>query len=250
MKRYIEIDNKIQQGCLHILENQTAKGCDIWLDAWEDIKTLFSETGAKDIFELDRKYPWTEFISNYAQDLEMELHNAGVDDASYHQKRIKYCRELLNFCGKDTQIISNTRRAVGESYSQLGDTATSDRLFGEWLREDPDWGWGYIGWSDCYSMFKTSVRDYCKAEQILLQGLAHPELRDKVDVVDRIIWIYKQLYKPEKVHEYKKLYRELQGIAPKNSPHYRQMPVISEKIGRNEPCPCGSCKKYKKCCGA
>ncbi|MDD4439163.1 MAG: SEC-C metal-binding domain-containing protein [Tissierellia bacterium] len=23
----------------------------------------------------------------------------------------------------------------------------------------------------------------------------------------------------------------------------------SNKIGRNEPCPCGSGKKYKKCCG-
>ncbi len=26
--------------------------------------------------------------------------------------------------------------------------------------------------------------------------------------------------------------------------------AVSEKIGRNEPCPCGSGKKYKKCCGA
>jgi SWIM/SEC-C metal-binding protein len=26
--------------------------------------------------------------------------------------------------------------------------------------------------------------------------------------------------------------------------------VRSEKIGRNSPCPCGSSKKYKKCCGA
>jgi uncharacterized protein YecA (UPF0149 family) len=25
--------------------------------------------------------------------------------------------------------------------------------------------------------------------------------------------------------------------------------AISKKIGRNEPCPCGSGKKYKKCCG-
>ena len=24
----------------------------------------------------------------------------------------------------------------------------------------------------------------------------------------------------------------------------------SKKIGRNDPCPCGSGKKYKKCCGA
>ena len=30
-----------------------------------------------------------------------------------------------------------------------------------------------------------------------------------------------------------------------------QQPVRAEqKIGRNEPCPCGSGKKYKKCCGA
>lgn len=28
------------------------------------------------------------------------------------------------------------------------------------------------------------------------------------------------------------------------------IPVHVEKIGRNEPCPCGSGKKYKKCCGA
>jgi len=26
-------------------------------------------------------------------------------------------------------------------------------------------------------------------------------------------------------------------------------PVQSEKVGRNDPCPCGSGKKYKKCCG-
>ena len=26
-------------------------------------------------------------------------------------------------------------------------------------------------------------------------------------------------------------------------------PVTSQKVGRNNPCPCGSGKKYKKCCG-
>ncbi len=25
--------------------------------------------------------------------------------------------------------------------------------------------------------------------------------------------------------------------------------IAEEKVGRNEPCPCGSGKKYKKCCG-
>lgn len=31
---------------------------------------------------------------------------------------------------------------------------------------------------------------------------------------------------------------------------YRQSKVVRvDKVGRNEPCPCGSGKKYKKCCG-
>jgi preprotein translocase subunit SecA len=36
------------------------------------------------------------------------------------------------------------------------------------------------------------------------------------------------------------------GEAPKKEPKRRSEP----KIGRNDPCPCGSGKKYKKCCGA
>lgn len=30
---------------------------------------------------------------------------------------------------------------------------------------------------------------------------------------------------------------------------YPPLPAQSEKIGRNDSCPCGSGKKYKKCCG-
>lgn len=30
----------------------------------------------------------------------------------------------------------------------------------------------------------------------------------------------------------------------------QEAPVITEKVGRNDPCPCGSGKKFKNCCGA
>ena len=29
----------------------------------------------------------------------------------------------------------------------------------------------------------------------------------------------------------------------------KKQPVRKQKIGRNDPCPCGSGKKYKNCCG-
>ena len=38
--------------------------------------------------------------------------------------------------------------------------------------------------------------------------------------------------------------------ADEQPPLPRLEPVRSVKVGRNEPCPCGSGRKYKKCCGA
>ena len=32
-------------------------------------------------------------------------------------------------------------------------------------------------------------------------------------------------------------------------PKTHSEPIRVEKVGRNQPCPCGSGKKYKKCCG-
>jgi len=43
--------------------------------------------------------------------------------------------------------------------------------------------------------------------------------------------------KPEDISDFEKMFNP-------------EMPVRSIKIGRNDPCPCGSGKKYKKCCGA
>ena len=41
------------------------------------------------------------------------------------------------------------------------------------------------------------------------------------------------------------------GGAQKSQPQ-KKAPVVNKvpKVGRNDPCPCGSGKKYKKCCGA
>ncbi|HAG11473.1 MAG TPA: nucleic acid-binding protein [Desulfotomaculum sp.] len=43
---------------------------------------------------------------------------------------------------------------------------------------------------------------------------------------------------------------ELRPVGKSNLiPFPSSQPIQNEKIGRNDPCPCGSGKKYKKCCG-
>jgi len=249
MDKYQDINSKIQKGyeMLYVKKDE-AKACDEWLSAWDEIKVLFAEGEANDINEMDKKYNWTEPIFNYVQDLEQELHNAGCDEKDYYFKRITYCQELLQWCGNIESIEQNTKRAMAESYFETGDTATCDQLFGEWLKEDPQWGYGYIGWSDCYRSRDNT--HYEKAEAILLSGYAQEGLHDKADVVDRMVTLYEDMGQPEKAKEYKREYTALQRIAPEGSHHYKATPVVAEKIGRNEPCPCGSGQKYKRCCGA
>jgi preprotein translocase subunit SecA len=37
--------------------------------------------------------------------------------------------------------------------------------------------------------------------------------------------------------------------APQGEARVKQIVLDKPKVGRNDPCPCGSGKKYKKCCG-
>lgn len=53
--------------------------------------------------------------------------------------------------------------------------------------------------------------------------------------------------KPLRTQEYKPAADEKSQPAQKGA--IRQPVTVGKKVGRNDPCPCGSGKKYKKCCG-
>ena len=51
------------------------------------------------------------------------------------------------------------------------------------------------------------------------------------------------------IHDYAAIGLEYRRTPASPSPQRRREPARSQKVGRNQPCPCGSGKKYKKCCG-
>jgi tetratricopeptide (TPR) repeat protein len=234
MERFENIEAIIEKGYAAIMNNDYIKGCDLWLEAWEELKTLMTDDGLSDIQSVDKEYPWREFITNYAQDMEMELGNAGTVDKEYYEKRIKYCRELFERCGSERLMMENTRRAIAQSYFQLGEHEESEREFEAMLQEDPTFGWAYIEWADCYAWEGDEPR-YDKAYEIIDRGLSQTGLRDRKDVLERAISYGEESGDEEKVRYYKKELRQLSSVR-----------VV--KVGRNEPCPCGSGKKHKKCC--
>lgn len=69
-----------------------------------------------------------------------------------------------------------------------------------------------------------------------VMGKDHPELSK---------WHKTWIERVERMEQLEKDSMELPVVTKTNS----TTPVKSEKISRNDPCPCGSGKKYKKCCG-
>lgn len=244
------IDKEIQRGYALIMEGRQLEGSDRWLGAWEDIKNILKETGTDNIFELDSKFNWTQSFDNFLQDFETELRNAGIDDSSYQQKFIDAAQELLPYVSVDQATTEILRRAIAETYAELGDLQTCDRLFEEWLNEDPNWGWGYIGWSSCYHFLAQGNRDLEKAEKILLGALGQKDLCDRTDVLERLALINEEKNNPEETAPNKTQTKKEHLDTSASSPFFAQEPAKPEKIGRNDPCPCGSGKKYKKCHGA
>jgi len=54
----------------------------------------------------------------------------------------------------------------------------------------------------------------------------------------------------EQQRQHEKQYKNVSASGPGSEPVSKKEPVINKnKVGRNDPCPCGSGKKYKKCCG-
>lgn len=246
MERYKDIDKKIKLGYEYARKYESAKACDAWLEAWEGIKTIYEEENPENMAEFDKKYTWYEpFLSNFVQDLEMELSNAGrAEDKEYLKKRILYCEEMIKFINKDDLLtIENAKRAIADSHYALGDKDECDRLYSNWLKEDPSWGWGYIGWSDCYGFGTEEVEpNPKKAEEIIRPALEKENVRDLEDVLMRAAELYEELGQNEKAQ---KLREEMKVLR-----RHSNIVIKPAKIGRNDPCPCGTGKKYKKCCGA
>ena len=93
----------------------------------------------------------------------------------------------------------------------------------------------------------TKKSDWIGLEIVETSGGGSDDSEGKVEFVAR----YYQNGKRETHHEIADFKKEedkwyfLDGIAPEQKQVVRSGP----KVGRNDPCPCGCGKKYKKCCG-
>lgn len=291
------LDLLIRRGYRRDEAGDSAGAATLWLEAWPAVLEAMAAAGVETLSEFDEVFQGRACIFNWVQDLEVALWNAGIDDERFVHEGLRYCEDFLARFGQDERpVLENMRRALGNFHAALGDLAKADELFRGWLGEDPAWGWGWLGWADCYrSVGKTN--DVPRAESILKDGLATPGVRHRLDLLDHLAILYDEMGRDGDARKLREQLEEQleegdfvcdddfeepgdedevevdivpeQGLVrwktrldfgPAGLPLDRLDDVRREaesrllggaarKVGRNERCPCGSGKKYKKCCG-
>jgi tetratricopeptide (TPR) repeat protein len=280
------LDDKMQAGYELLASGGATAACRTWLDAWRDVLRILDKSGMRSIHEFDQRFRGTQSLFNWIQDLEGELWNAGLEDRQFLAARIALCEEGLRRFRTDDQLMTeNRRRSLADSYYELGETGKAEALYRNWLKLDPRWGWGWIGWSDCHRFTRTELGDWGRAEQLLREGLAVADVRDRSHLAARLAKLCEE---QGRVDEAKELRRDAkpsaaamktslsasavgtvvrqktkincggEGLSLSKLPKVAavprgtssSVPAPRPKVGRNHPCPCGSGKKFKKCCAS
>jgi hypothetical protein len=247
------LDDKMQAGYKARKVGGPVMACRIWLDAWSDVVRICDKTGIRSIREFDERFGGTQSLFNWIQDLEDELSSGGVFDRRLLAQRVSLCEEAqTRFEPQDDLTAENRRRALAESYFELGQTAKADTLFRGWLEDSPQWGWGWIGWSDCYRFTKTEFADLNRSEQLLRKGLSVAGVRDYSDIAERLADLLRSLGREHEANEFGRQV-QMAGRVRGEQPIENHLGIAADKrpkVGRNDQCPCGSGRKFKKCCGA
>jgi len=173
------------------------------------------------------------------------LHDAvfGIFSTPYSltPKSLEDARESLTSAIKETygkreaEIGSDMMRYIEKTVMlQVVDTQWKDHLLGmDHLKE----GIGLRGYGQ-----RDPLTEYKKEA---FEVFAEMTDRISIEVLSRLFKI--QVKKEEGIKEMPKRQTLNYNI---NSSGTQQPVKKGEKVGRNDPCPCGSGKKYKKCCGA
>jgi len=253
--KYIELDSQMQSGYKYFLEDNYSEAIRRWAIVWNLIMDAMKQEKVNAFCCFDEIFNGNEFVSNWTNDFDECLSNAvsGRGDVTtieyYSKMRIQFNEQIQLFIDKDNEsAIGNAKRAMAEAEK-------GEKIFVEHLSTNPKWGWGWIGWSDQYWFFNQGDADYKKGEEILLEALKVKDVEEKECIAERLLSLYQDSGEKEKLLALEKKFKQEDaknirkqemslGLEKKVNTLQRE----HVKIGRNKPCPCGSGKKYKKCC--
>jgi preprotein translocase subunit SecA len=243
-KHLLEFDDVMnrQRQVIYEQRKRVLKGEDLWSDVEEMLEELAGETVSQYVDEKSHPEEWNlkglddivfkQFslrlnLTETGRDLSRDAIDDMLVDAAkslLKKKEEEYGKELMDYLMKVIML-------------QSIDSHWKDHLLSmDHLKE----GIGLRGYGQ-----KDPVREYQKEGYEMFMEMIH---RIKEDTIEKLCIV--RIQKQEEVEEMQEeasqdyiMSRGEQAAEPST------VKRDAKKVGRNDPCPCGSGRKYKKCCG-
>ncbi|HZG88051.1 MAG TPA: SEC-C metal-binding domain-containing protein [Paenibacillus sp.] len=237
------LNEQMQEGYKLSLEGELAAACDAWMRLWRGIEWEMEARGIGSIEEFEPIFDGDQYLTKWANDFDIALYNASLEDKAYAKLRADFCTAYLRRIPEDGPDGLNFRKAIAEAYFRLGKAGEGEAAYRALTEDRPTWAWGWIGWAEQYGSYgEEENRDPERGIALLKRALEVDGLEDREFVLERLQDMYEEAGMMEEAEAIQPLLPRRQSDEP--------IPSIAAKAGRNDPCPCGSGKKYKKCCGA
>ena len=214
---------------------------------WTDIEEMIEEVSDDLIFE---------YVNEKGHHDEWNL--KGLDDAIYKQFNLKLnienSSEINSADAIREYIIQNVQKLLHEKEKEFGQELMNYLMKVIMLQAiDSHWkehllnmdhlkeGIGLRGYGQ-----KDPVREYQREGYEMFMEMI---FRVKMDTLEKLCLI--KIQREEEVDEIRQKQKQDYILSRgEDTPAAQTAKREGNKVGRNDPCPCGSGKKYKKCCGA
>lgn len=186
-------------------------------------------------------------IGNWASDTVEVIHNAYL-----YEEEIRVNEQILQiqWHGDDNLFHENAKRDIADAYADMGNVEKCLALYEEYLREDPLWGWAWIGY---FRQLQEHDEEQFEPtlEELYQKVKSGVDFRDRQDLYRELGNEYNTLGNKERADFFYRLENEERSRSRSLYGGWTaKLPEVKpKKIYPNDPCPCGSGKKYKKCCG-
>lgn len=240
---YDDVMNR-QRKVIYEQRKKVLRGDNLWTDIEEMVEEIVDDLLSTYIPE-----------KGHSEDVNLK----GLDDALFKQFNLKLNLANVN---DTTSAPSSIRELINQNVQKL--LHDKENEFGKELMDylmkaimlqaiDTQWkehllamdhlreGIGLRGYGQ-----KDPVREYQREGYEMFMDMI---FRIKMDVLEKLCLV--KIQREEEVEEIRQKQKQDYIMSRgEDLPEKKTIKHEGDKIGRNDPCPCGSGKKYKKCCGA
>lgn len=228
-----KLTNLINKGYEQYHDQQFNQAMHSWHQAYEELKTQLKDNPIS-FLQLGNTFGFQIKIGNWLKQL-----GALYLSLSDYDKAIDYCQDVITLF-KDDKYIIDFYIMMGQALFAKNMPDKANQHFKELLKRYPN----DLNIIEAYLQCLKS-HDLSKCKEIITSFV--PLTLEYTSESESLFHLCKEILASLGDHDLAKKYGTVQKI---QNDFGKRKPITKKiKIGRNDPCPCGSGKKYKNCCG-